>query len=120
MRRWEVWELKQDEARNQTDPQQPNDASKPRRFYVIVSPDAFLKTSDVAVCIPIQTFSDGTSFSVLVHGKPSPAGIPYNSYARGTDYDTLKKSLFSRCLGRLTQSEIKNLEFAMREYFQFF
>ena len=120
MKRWEVWELKQDEARNQTDPQQPNDATKPRRYYVVVSPDAFLTTSDVTVCIPIQTVSDGTSFSVLIHGKPSPASIPYNSYARTTDYYTLKKILFSKRLGRLTKAEIDSLEFAIREYFQLF
>jgi mRNA-degrading endonuclease toxin of MazEF toxin-antitoxin module len=120
MNRWEVWILKQDEARNETDPKQPNDASKPRRYFVVVSPDAFLSTSEVAVVIPIQTVSDGTSFSVRVHGKPSTASIPYDSYARATDYYTLKKSLFSKRIGRLTKAETQSLEFATREYFQLF
>lgn len=120
MKRWEVWNLKQDEARNETDPKQPNDASKPRRYYVVVSPDAFLSTSEVAVVVPIQTLSDGTSFSVKVHGKPSHAGIPFDSYARATDYYTLKKRLFSKRIGGLSKAEIESLEFAMREYFQLF
>jgi mRNA-degrading endonuclease toxin of MazEF toxin-antitoxin module len=118
MVKWDVWELAQDEARNSTDPSQPNDATKPRRYYIIISPNAYLKTAKVAVCIPIQTVSDGSCFSVLIHGKPSRAGIHYDSYARCTDYYTLAKNLFKKRMGHLTKQEVDKVEAAIKDFYE--
>jgi mRNA-degrading endonuclease toxin of MazEF toxin-antitoxin module len=118
MVKWDVWELAQDEARNSTDPSQPNDATKDRRYYVIISPNAYLKSANVAVCVPIQTVSDGSCFSVLIHGKPSRAGIPYNSYARCTDYYTFEKRLFKKRMGHLTAQEADKVEAAIKDFYE--
>jgi len=74
MNKWDVWQIRQDESRNKSDPKQPNDATKPRRYYIILTPDACLKAARSVTCIPIQTISDGSSFSVLISGTPSRAG----------------------------------------------
>lgn len=118
MLKWDIWQLNQDAARNATDPQQPNDATKERRYFIILSPSAYMRTASVAVCIPIQTLGDGSSFSVLIHGAPSSSGIPYNSYARCTDFYTFETRLFHpKKIGFITRAEQNNVEFAIKEFF---
>ena len=120
MLKWDVWQLSQADSRKVTDPKQPNDGTKDRRYFVIISPNPHLKTSKTAVCLPIQTVSDASSFSVQVYGKPSPAGIPYDSYIRCTDFYTLDKGHFKTRMGHLTKSEQDNVDAAIRDFFSLY
>lgn len=116
MLKWDIWQLRQDEARNSTNPKQPNDATKERRYYLIISPNSYLRRSQYVVCIPIQTHTDRTSFSVEI--KTGSSGLHYNSFARCTDYYTFDKNLFvSKKVGHISKSEQDDITFAIREFY---
>lgn len=115
MLKWDVWSLDQNNARENTEPPQPND-TKPTRNFLIVSPSSMNRVGKYVVCLPIQSNSDGSSFSVLV--KKGASGLNWDSYVRCTDYYTFDKSFFKSKKGHIKDTEQDDVSFAIAEFFQ--
>ena len=95
--KWDIWDFDQVAARANTDPQQPLDPMRPNRRYLIISDNAYLKTTNEntkLLCLPIGENQTQASQLFNVVLKAGQAGCTKDCFVWCHEIYTLKAKYF--------------------------
>jgi mRNA-degrading endonuclease toxin of MazEF toxin-antitoxin module len=102
MNQWEIWYVKQQNARKELKPVQPNDPSDYDRMYVVVADPT---GSSTMICCPVQNSLSGVALTEVELKKGYTTGITKDCKIVSHEIYTLPRHFFDRKVGYIRVSE---------------
>jgi mRNA-degrading endonuclease toxin of MazEF toxin-antitoxin module len=110
---WDIWVVKQQQARKQTTPAQPNDPSEYNRMYVVVAP----VYGAVAICCPIQNSEKGVYLTDVELKQNYDSCITKDCKVVCNNIFTLPHTFFDKKVGYLKVAEQEKVKTALIQVF---
>jgi mRNA-degrading endonuclease toxin of MazEF toxin-antitoxin module len=110
MQQWEIWLVKQQYARKELNPPQPNDPSDYDRMYVVVA-NPRRRTS--VICCPVQNSLSGVGITEIALTKGYQPCITKDCKIVAHDIFTLPQKFFETKRGALLPSEQDKVQTAI-------